>query len=221
MSKAAEEAQNVAMEYLPSGDKSTYEGQNKKMSNLINLRNLTEGGLGESSSVPMRQGSVGLISNAIEGANRYVTPTVQELGSSILNKASNLASGSPYISSLINALRNPAINSQINNFKIPMNTEKILKNTNLVYAKIMQEFGQEAAIAFRDAKSKQQIMGMVRIFQKQKPLIFERSKYNNFDGIIDPPFKQQAVEDIMKDKNLPAHVNAEKMQKLLHDGLVD
>jgi hypothetical protein len=212
---------------------------NKDISDLMNLHDIVK-------DTPIYKGA-SMLENIVgsgalaAGANAAgLNPLVgagypllrKTVGTMAENFPGKIASGQASIADTINSIPSgfftaPAASApirqynELNNFQIPMNTEKILKNTNLVYAKIMQEFGQEAAIAFRDAKSKQQIMGMVRIFQKQKPLIFERSKYNNFDGIIDPPFKQQAVEDIIKDKNLPAHVNAEKMQKLLHDGLVD
>ena len=226
MERAARKAQEQAMAFMPSGGESTYQAQNKKISDLLNLRNLTEGGLagagGRTPYVPgSAGGTTGWVGSAAKAWDRYVKPTSQELLSGIANQA--ITNGVPamkYSSAAANVTSEISRKSQLNNFKIPMSTEGASMNSDMVYEKVMNEMGPKAAEMVKNTRSSDELRSVLRFLNQQNPGIFEQSKYNNIDGYIDPAFKQKAINDIVGDKVSPAHVNADKMQMLLHEGKI-
>lgn len=107
--------------------------------------------------------------------------------------------------------------SDVDNYVIPMNSQEIISNKDMVLAKIRKEFGNDTAQTFASARSPEQIRAMIRTLKIAKPQIFTETKYNNVDGYIDPAFKQAAINDIINDKGSPSQ-NALKMETLLHEG---
>lgn len=226
MERAARKAQEQAMAYMPPGGESTYQAQNKKISDLLNLRNLTEGGLagagGRAPYVPgSAGGTTGWVGSAAKAWDRYVKPSSQELLSGLANQA--ITNGTPamkYSSVAANVTSEISKKSQLNNFKIPMSTEGAAMNSDMVYEKVMNEMGSKAAEMVRNTRSPEELRSVLRFLNQQNPSVFEQSKYNNIDGYIDPAFKQKAINDIVGDKVSPAHINADKMQLLLHEGKI-
>lgn len=104
--------------------------------------------------------------------------------------------------------------------RLPMSSEKAMMDPQTVYAKIEREFGPQQAEMFRQARSGDEVRAIFRMLHQQNPGAFEQSKYNNIDGYIDPAFKQKAINDIVGDNKTPAHISAEKMQVLLHEGKI-
>lgn len=226
METAARKAQEQAMAFMPTGGESTYLAQNKKISDLLNLRNLTEGGLagagGRSPYIPgSAGGTTGWVGSAAKAWDRYVKPTAQETLSGIANQA--ITNGVPamkYTSAAANVMNEFSQKSQLNNFKIPMNTENAAMNSDMVFKKVLNEFGPKEAEMVKNTRSPEELRSVLRFLNQQNPGIFEQSKYNNIDGYIDPAFKQKAINDIVGDNKTPAHISAEKMQVLLHEGKI-
>lgn len=114
---------------------------------------------------------------------------------------------------------NPVTASGAMMLPIPMSTERAAQDPEMVYAKILRDFGPQQAELFKTARSVDQVRALFRTLHQQNPGSFEQSKYNSIDGYVDPAFKQQAASDIAKDKGSPA-VNADRMERLLHDGYI-
>lgn len=223
--KAARNAQEQAMGFMPPGEQSTYSAQNKKISDLLNLRNLMEGNLanagGRSPYIPSGAGgTTGWAGAAAKAWDRYVKPTSQEMGSSLVNQVSGIAPGvTRYSSAASNIVNDLSSRTQLSNFQIPLNTSEIMNNPEIVYKKVSVEFGEKEADMLRMSSTPEQLRANLRLLQQQNPRVFSQTKYNNIDGYIDPAFKQQAINDIVKDKGSPSH-NALRMETLLHDGRI-
>jgi len=104
--------------------------------------------------------------------------------------------------------------------RIPMSAKLAMQDPETVYGKISRDFGPQAAEMFRNSRSEDEVRALFRMLNQQDPSKFEQTKYNNIDGHIDPQHKQGAINDLIRDKETPAHVLADKMQMLLHEGKI-
>jgi hypothetical protein len=105
--------------------------------------------------------------------------------------------------------------------KLPMSAKSAMQDPEMIYSKISRDFGPQAAEMFRNARSEDEVRAIFRMLSQQNPSKFEQTKYDNIDGHIDPRSKQMAIRDIVGDKTSPAHVSADRMQLLLHEGKTD
>jgi hypothetical protein len=227
MERAGRLAQEPAMSFMSPGDVADYQSMNTKISNNINLRNLIDKNLVGSDldglNIPAgtATGRTGLISTAMEGLRQHVVPTMQESGSRAFNTQANLAGNRRYTQMLggISSMNSTAENN-IRNFKIPMSTEAVSMNPDIVYQKVLKDMGPQAAEMIRNTRSKEELRSVMRLLNQQNPSMFEQTKYNNIDGHIDQEYKQKAINEIVGDKVSSAHVNADRMQLLLHEGKI-
>lgn len=156
-----------------------------------------------------------LAAGAYPAARNSVSALSEKLPATTLNTRINMINPALKAISSVNPIA-----SSIATVRLPMSSQAAMQNPELVYAKIEREFGPQQAEMFRQARSSDEVRAIFRMLHQQNPGIFEQTKYNNIDGYIDPAFKQKAINDIVGDKVSPAHINADKMQLLLHEGKI-
>ena len=171
--------------------------------------------------------AAGLTGNPAYAATGAIFPLARRMGSEAMGGLTSSIGATQ--ANVANAIKGSFVNPSslasvsaemsLNSFQVPMSTSGASQNKDMVYAKILRDFGPQQAELFKTARSVDQVRALFRTLQQQNPGSFEQSKYNSIDGYVDPAFKQQAASDIAKDKGSPA-VNADRMERLLHDGYI-
>lgn len=220
--RAARNAQEQAMGFMPNTDKIIYDAQNRKISNLLNMRDLTQGNLTNSGvNLPApggMTGKTGLIAELGKGIDRYVKPTIQPIISDISNTPNILVQRPQLqLQSASQSAGEFMVNKNgVNLYKIPRSTEELLKNPAMVKAKVEREFGAEMANAIVNAKTKEELSSLMINLTQLNPNAFEQDAYGRFDGqIVNPILKQKAAEQIINNEASPLE-GAKKMQLLMN-----
>lgn len=217
LEQAARNAQNEAMGFMDPADMAIYEQQNKKISNLLSLRDLTQANL---QSPTTNAPTPWMPSTWARGVNRYVKPSIQELGSMGINQLSGqLDNGlmSPGAAGLnLGAGEFLANKSGINNFKIPRTSDEVFANQDMVRAKVEREFGPEVAMQMDQISNSADFTNFMTDLANMNPMAFTPDPYNRFNGIIrEPILKTKALEDTVKNKGIRAIDKANAVEELM------
>jgi hypothetical protein len=112
-----------------------------------------------------------------------------------------------------------AARPNIEQFRIPRNTQSVMQNQDMVYAKVKMVLGSRASDALNNATSSKHVSDLLSTYVQARPDMFEESQYNSFDGVIlDPMMRQKAISDLVKNPGSSIQ-DAKKMEKLIHDGI--
>lgn len=115
----------------------------------------------------------------------------------------------------------PAIRSipeEVVKTPLPRNGEELLQKKNLTLAK----FAQQAPEAYEDVKylmeeDPEAFLELIPQIAQKVPHLFQRDKYNSFNGrIIDPTMMQRAISDIHQNKQMNNFQKSEAIQRILN-----
>lgn len=109
-------------------------------------------------------------------------------------------------------------------FKIPRSTQAIMENKDMVLAKLVQNNADPMmvdAITEGLNGSGEEISKVIPLIINQMPTLFEKRKYNTFDGkFLDPNDRARAADDISKKDDLNSIQKAKMINKINKTGEV-
>jgi len=217
LEQAARNAQDQAMGFMDPADMTIYDQQNAKISNLLNLRDLTQANL---QSPTTNAPTPWMPSTWARGINRYVKPLGQEIGSAGINQLSgqmDVGAMSPGAAgATLGASEFLASKSGVNNFKIPRTSDEVFANQDLVRAKIEREFGPQVSQQMDAISSSEDFTNFMATLANMNPMAFTPDPYNRFNGVIkEPILKGKALEDTVKNKNMDVLDKANAVEELM------
>ena len=217
LEQAARNAQDQAMGFMDPADMIIYDQQNAKISNLLNLRDLTQANL---QSPTTNAPTPWMPSTWARGINRYVKPLGQEIGSAGINQLSgqmDVGAMSPGAAGVnLGAGEFLANKSGVNNFKIPRTSDEVFANQDLVRAKIEREFGPQVSQQMDAISSSEDFTNFMATLANMNPMAFTPDPYNRFNGVIkEPILKGKALEDTVKNKNMDVLDKANAVEELM------
>lgn len=234
--KAGKNAQDVIMSSgkVPWQDIARYEDANKNISNMINMRNLTQGNFVSDSAAGQEfvptgiSGRSGVASYVAKTNNRFIKP----IGAPIMNSAINAAKVAGSQVPTMTAINAPMANTiktplpmQLVEYQIPRDSNQILQNKDVVIAKIAQMSNNPTMTdMFRDALEKhpEKLPKVLPALIMQYPDLFEPDDYNRVDGkIFDPQMKQKALKDIQNSRMMDVRTKAMKAKRLQEENIYE
>jgi len=227
LERAGSAVEDLNMAMLPdSGAAGVYKAQNKHISDIINLRDLTSGNLvapNEKVYIPSGpQGSTGAVAAASRAMDRFIRPTASEVNAGLANTSNVYGELSGQLPAGASMAANEFIYSKspVNSYKIPRNTQEAAAQADMVKLKLEREFGKEISQAFEQAQSVEEVQNLFANLSRMNPNAFAASKYMAIDGkISDPIMKQMALEDIVKSKG-SAYENAKRAENLINHNYI-
>lgn len=234
--QAGKNAQDTIMSSsnVPWQDVARYQDTNKDISNMINMKGLTQGNFVSDSAsgsefVPGGvTGKSGLASYVAKTKDRFVKP----IGAPIMNSAINAVKVAGSTVPKMAAINAPMANTfksplpmQLVEYQIPRDSNQILQNKDVVIAKIAQMSNNPVMTdMFKDAieKHPEKLSKVLPALVMQFPDLFESDDYNRVDGkIFDPTLKQKALKDIQNDRNMNIREKAFKSKRLQEEGILE
>jgi hypothetical protein len=110
-------------------------------------------------------------------------------------------------------------------YEIPRDTARIMNEQDMVMAKLQMEvkdpqiLGMASKLFSGLQRNPESVKPMVAQLANMFPQIFEKDKYNRFDGKVDPSIVPIAIEDIRKSQ-MPTIEKASKIESLYNTGLL-
>jgi hypothetical protein len=117
----------------------------------------------------------------------------------------------------------PNIPEQFIRTPLPRNTEGLLKNKNFVLGKVAQMM-PEMLEGVKDVmeNNPENLPELAQVLAMKMPHVFEKDKYNRFDGrILSEKDKQVAIKDTLLNESLGAIEQARIITRLNKEGLYD
>lgn len=166
----------------------------------------------------------GLAAGAYPMARRMVGETAVDMPAKILNTRMN------YVEPALSAASNvPASMTAggLASYVVPRNTDQILANSDQFVAKLSQQVKTPADKMLYDEvvntikTQPDQLANVMPVLLAKYPTIFAPDRYNRFNGQVDPALKGRAMEDLIQDKSRPALDKANKVEKLINQGILE
>lgn len=110
-------------------------------------------------------------------------------------------------------------------YEIPRDTARIMGEQDMVMAKLQMEvkdpqiLGMASQLFSGLQRNPESVKPMISQLANMFPQIFEKDKYNRFDGKVDPAIVPIAIEDIRKSQ-MPTIEKASKIESLYNTGLL-
>lgn len=213
---ASRDAQSQAMSFMPQESIDIYDYQNKKISNLMNMRDLMQGNLKSRDYIGLPtenlMGRTGLGGFIEKNYGRYVRPTASEANVAIKNIADTareqfMGKINPYATVAMKR----GIVENLSNYQIPRDANEILKNPQIAIAKIAQVTNDKnliSSVTEALENHPEKLDALMPALTMQFPNIFEADPYQRVNGkILDPIIREKAKSDIMAS----GKTNTEKM----------
>ena len=113
-----------------------------------------------------------------------------------------------------NAKEPQSLPSSLISVKLPRNTQEVLKRPNLLIAKVAQQAPQHYDMLMQAKDDPEAMAQILPIISRDMSALFERDKYNSWDGkVIDPADQHRFREDINADESLRPHQKASIIDK--------
>jgi hypothetical protein len=199
---------------------------------LLDKTRLTKGSAG--AYVPVGSLDRGILREALSAFPEYVGPVtssaVDAANKFLVNPTMKAA---PYLAPIGSAPqtennRQPQsiiTADTVAQYEIPRDTARIMGEQDMVMAKLQMEvkdpqiLGMASQLFSGLQRNPESVKPMVSQLANMFPQIFEKDKYNRFDGKVDPAIVPIAIEDIRKSQ-MPTIEKASKIESLYNTGLL-
>ncbi len=153
------------------------------------------------------------------GAETLLEGTIR--GDTAINKAARgaeslrtLEATKRDIQTMDNTREPQSLPSQLISVRLPRNTQEVAQRPNLLIAKVAQQAPQHYDMLMQAKDDPEALAQILPIVAKDIPHLFERDKYNSWDGkVIDPIDQHRFREDINADESLRPHQKASIIDK--------